>query len=178
MSNKIELRRSLLASRSALAAEFRLRCDIAISRHIRYWLQENPVRILGVYWPIRAEPDLRALYADLSCEGVALALPVVLDKDAPLAFAEWAPGDVLTADAYGVPTPVTRRLLQPEGILIPCVGFNADNFRLGYGGGFYDRTLVATPRPRAIGVAYSSARASFSAGPHDIALDIIITDQG
>jgi 5-formyltetrahydrofolate cyclo-ligase len=178
MLNKTELRRSLLEARSALAADLRARCDAAIAGWVHEWLKKNPIRTLGVFWPIRSEPDLRALYADLSRDGVELALPVVLDKNAPLGFAEWAPGDALVVDAYGVPAPTERKLIQPEGLLIPCVGFNADNIRLGYGGGFYDRTLAAAPRPIAIGIAYASARASFSAGPHDVALDIIITDQG
>lgn len=119
---------------------------------------------------------MRELYATLSREGVKLALPVVLGKQRPLGFASWAPGDALVDDAYGVPTPVERDWMYPEALLIPCVGFNADNIRLGYGGGLYDRTLATKPRPLAIGIAYASARASFSAGPHDVALDIIITD--
>jgi 5-formyltetrahydrofolate cyclo-ligase len=176
MLNKTELRRSLLEARSALAADLRAHCDIAITDRLHRWLKDNPIQVLGVYWPIRSEPDLRALYADLSREGITLALPVVVDKEAPLGFAEWTPGDALTVDAYGVPTPVKHKLIQPEGLLIPCVGFNADNIRLGYGAGFYDRTLAAAPRPFAIGIAYASARTSFNADPHDVALDVIITD--
>lgn len=176
MLNKTELRRALLEARGALDADLRARCDVAISGQVREWLKKNPIRILGVYWPIRSEPDLRDLYVDLSRQGITLALPVVADKNAPLKFAEWAPGDALAVDAYGVPTPVRQKLIQPAGLLIPCVGFNADNIRLGYGGGFYDRTLVTIPRPLAIGIAYASARAAFSAGPHDVALDVIITD--
>ena len=116
------------------------------------------------------------MYADLAQEGVKLALPVVMGKGAPLGFAGWTPGDALVCDAHGVPTPVKKNLIRPEALLIPCVGFNADNIRLGYGGGFYDRTLAVKPRPLAIGVAYASARTSFNADPHDIALDIVITE--
>ena len=176
MYNKSDLRRSLLASRRAIASDMRKSCDIAIAERVRAWLQENPVQSLGVYWPIRFEPDLRGLYADLSRGGMQLALPVVLGKEAPLGFASWTPGDPLAEDAHGVPSPVERNWIHPDGLLIPCVGFNADNIRLGYGGGLYDRTLAANPRPLAVGIAYSSARASFSAGPHDVALDVIITD--
>ena len=176
MLNKTELRRSLLEARGALEADLRVCCDVAISGRVRAWLKKNPIRSLGVYWPIRSEPDLRDLYTDLSQQGVTLALPVVTGKNAPLAFAEWTPGAVLAVDAYGVPTPVKQKPIQPAALLIPCVGFNADNIRLGYGGGFYDRTLATIPRPLAIGIAYASARASFSAGPHDVALDIILTD--
>jgi 5-formyltetrahydrofolate cyclo-ligase len=176
MLDKSELRRSLLKARSEIAADVRARCDIAIADHVHSWLKENPMRILGVYWPIRSEPDLLGLYTALSEEGVTLALPMVVEKNAPLNFAEWVPGDSLGADAYGVPTPVKCNPVKPEGLLIPCVGFNAHNVRLGYGGGFYDRTLAVVPRPRAIGIAYASARVAFDADPHDIALDIVITD--
>lgn len=176
MLNKADLRRSLLTARDAIAFDVRMCCDIAIIENVRAWLQDNPVKSLGVYWPIRSEPDLRALYIDLAQRGVKLGLPVVMKKDAPLVFAVWKPGDALASDAHGVPVPVERKLMHPEALLIPCVGFNADNIRLGYGGGFYDRTLAVKPRPLAIGVAYASSRASFSAGPHDIALNIIITD--
>lgn len=176
MLNKTDLRRSLLTARDAVAREVRTCCDIAITEHVRAWLRGNPVKTLGVYWPIRSEPDLRTLYDDLARQGIKLGLPVVVKKNAPLAFADWKPGDALASDAHGVPVPVERKLMQPEALLIPCVGFNGDNIRLGYGGGFYDRTLAAKPRPLAVGVAYASSRASFSAGPHDIPLDVIITD--
>lgn len=176
MLDKSELRRSLLQARSELAADVRVRCDIAIAERVQSWLKENPMRVLGVYWPIRSEPDLLGLYAALSKDGVRLALPVVVERNAPLDFGEWVPGDALAEDAYGVPTPVKRRSVTPDGLLIPCVGFNAHNVRLGYGGGFYDRTLAVTSRPRAIGIAYASARVAFEADPHDVALDIVITD--
>lgn len=176
MLNKTDLRRSLLTARDAIALDVRMCCDIAITERVHAWLQDNPVKSLGVYWPIRSEPDLRTLYDDLTQKGIKLGLPVVMKKDAPLAFALWKPGDALASDAHGVPVPVERNLMHPEALLIPCVGFNTDNIRLGYGGGFYDRTLATEQRPLAIGVAYASSRASFTAGPHDIALDVIITD--
>jgi 5-formyltetrahydrofolate cyclo-ligase len=176
MLNKTDLRRSLLAVRQAMTPEQRANYDAAIAAQLRLWLKANPLRILGVYWPIRSEPDLRTLYADLSREGMQLALPVVVGKDAPLAFAAWTPGDPLERDAHGVPTPVKRDFVSPEGLLIPCVGINADNNRLGYGGGFYDRTLATKPGPLAIGIAYACSRAAFSADPHDVALDMVITD--
>ena len=174
--DKTELRRSLLGARTALAVDLRARCDFEISKRLREWLKQNPIPTLGVYWPIRSEPDLRALYSELAEDGIKLALPIVLGRNAPLGFAEWAPGDAVASDAYGVPIPVNQTLIQPQGLLVPCVGFNAENIRLGYGGGFYDRTLAKVPRPIAIGIAYASARASFPADPHDVPLDIIITD--
>jgi len=104
-------------------------------------------------------------------------LPVVVNKEAPLEFFPWRPGEALVKDAMGVPVPShTKNALQPHGLLIPCVGFNPDRIRLGYGGGWYDRTLALAPRPLAIGIGYACALASFDAAPHDIALDRIITE--
>lgn len=159
-----------------MAPDLRAHCDSEIASRLHCWLKENPLGILGVYWPVKSEPDLRSLYADLLQHGMTLALPVVRSKDAPLVFAAWTPGDALVSDAFGVPIPAVQRHVRPDALLIPCVGFNADNMRLGYGGGFYDRTLAMKPRPYAIGIAYAASRADFTVDPHDIALDMIITD--
>ncbi|MES2535265.1 MAG: 5-formyltetrahydrofolate cyclo-ligase [Pseudomonadota bacterium] len=177
MSKKASLRRALIAARQAVSADVRAEWDADIAGRVHAWWLANPVRILGVYWPIQDEPDLRSMYAELSRKGVALALPVVTDKDAPLEFAAWSPGDALIKDAHGVPVPAeTRIFMRPEALLVPCVGFNAQRFRLGYGAGYYDRTLAALPRPLTVGIAYTCALAAFDAAPHDIALDTIITE--
>jgi 5-formyltetrahydrofolate cyclo-ligase len=177
MSDKTMLRESLLAARNAIADEIRSRWDAAIGAQVLAWWQTDPVPSLGVYWPIRGEPDLRAAYADLASCGVQLALPVVVGNDAPLQFAAWTPGDLLVKDALGVPIPATAIMVtQPQALLIPCVGFNAQRIRLGYGGGFYDRTLAVPPRPLAIGIGYGCALAAFDGAAHDVALDMIITE--
>lgn len=134
---------------------------------------------MGVYWPIRGEPDLRDAYAALSAQGIALALPVTVEKNAPLRFAAWKPGDVTARDAMGIAIPeAAAPFVEPDVLLIPCVGFNSTRVRLGYGGGFYDRTLAKVPRPRTVGVAYALGLAQFEAEPHDIALDAILTEAG
>ena len=130
---------------------------------------------------MRGEPDLRDVYAELAAQGVQLVLPLVVARDAPLQFAAWAPGEPLETDAMGVSIPAQisaqgRTMLDPEALLIPCVGFNAVRVRLGYGGGYYDRTLAVTPRPFAIGIAYANGLARFDAAAHDVALDLIITE--
>jgi 5,10-methenyltetrahydrofolate synthetase len=176
LQEKTALRRALLANRQAIAAEVRNRWDAAISRRVLAWWDANPVRVLGIYWPIRGEPDLRTVYAELAMRGAQLALPTILAKDAPLGFLAWQPGDAMVEDAFGVAIPATRDELRPDALLIPCVGFNDRCIRLGYGGGFYDRTLAVTPRARAVGVGYACGFAAFDAAPHDIALDAIITE--
>lgn len=175
---KPALRRALLEERNAAPAELRRQWDSAIRLRFAEWQKRHPLVALGVYWPMRGEPDLRDLYAELSGRGVALALPVTAVKNAPLRFAAWEPGDALVEDAMGVSVPAkSETLLRPEALLIPCVGFNAANVRLGYGGGFYDRTLALSPRPVSIGIAYECARVEFVSEPHDIPLDWIITER-
>jgi len=175
--NKTLLRRRLLADRQAIAPEVRRAWDKAIGARVIAWWRANPAQTIGVYWPIREEPDLRGVYEELTTRGVQLALPMVVEREAPLRFAAWTPGDPLVADAFGVSVPRTVSELHPDVLLVPCVGFNADNFRLGYGGGFYDRTLAGTPRPLAVGIAYRCGLAAFAGDPHDIALDDVITEQ-
>lgn len=181
MRDKAELRRALLAARSAIATDARRQYDAAIGAHVLAWWRTHPVQTLGIFWPMRGEPDLRDVYAKLAAQGLQLALPLVVARDAPLQFAAWAPGEPLEVDAMGVSIPALipaqNRIMQnPEALLIPCVGFNAARVRLGYGGGYYDRTLAVAPRPFAIGIAYANGLASFNAAAHDVALDLIITE--
>lgn len=174
--DKAALRRTLLALRNAMPPQEKEEADAAIAAGVRHWLSDKSVAILGVYWPLRGEPDLRPLYEELRAQGIRLALPVVVQSGAPLLYAAWMPGDALEKDAGGVPAPVSREAVDPDCLLVPCVGFTAGNLRLGYGGGFYDRTLAARPGVRAAGIAYRRTASEFPAGPHDLALDAIITE--
>ncbi|CDG85630.1 5-formyltetrahydrofolate cyclo-ligase [Janthinobacterium agaricidamnosum NBRC 102515 = DSM 9628] len=176
---KTLLRKSLLNMRRALADDVRAGWDSHISDHVSAWCRQHAIRALGVYWPLHGEPDLHGLYALLAARGVTLYLPVVLEKHAPLAFSEWTPGVAMVKDGMGVAVPQDLRLQAcPPAILVPCLGFNAQRLRLGYGGGFYDRTLARRPRPRTLGVAYACLAAAFTGGVHDIALDDIVTEGG
>ncbi|MBS1187929.1 MAG: 5-formyltetrahydrofolate cyclo-ligase [Burkholderiaceae bacterium] len=177
MTEKGALRRMLLAARRAMVEPQRGAANTALAKNVEARLRAHAVRHLGVFWPIQGEPDLRPLYALLAQAGIALALPVVIGKDQPLAFSVWQPGDEMVTDAFGVPTPANPRFVPlPPALLIPCVGFTAEHFRLGYGGGFYDRTLAREPCPLTIGIAYACQQAAFAIGPHDIALDEIVTE--
>src|SRR6476661_2160330 len=145
MMDKTTLRRALLADRQAIAPEVRQQWNAAICERILVWWERHRPAVLGVYLPIRGEPDLSVAYAGLLARGAHLALPAVDAREAPLRFFAWTPGDALTRDALGMPIPAGAVKVQPDALLIPCVGFNAGNVRLGYGGGFYDRTLACTP---------------------------------
>jgi 5,10-methenyltetrahydrofolate synthetase len=176
--DKSDLRQRLIAERLALAPEQRAQWAAAIGKRLSAWLKTHAPRSLGVYWPIRAEPDLRGFYDEWTRQGVQLALPVVIDKNAPLKFFAWAPGEALMKDGMGVMAPASRKNeVMPAAVLLPCLGFTPQRYRLGYGAGYYDRTLAALPRPHAIGVAYSCACVAFRVAAHDVALDTIFTEQ-
>ena len=104
-------------------------------------------------------------------------LPVVVGRDAPLEFHAWQPGDALVADAHGVLAPVERGVVvRPELLVVPCVGFNARGYRLGYGGGYYARTLAAGQPPRTVGIAYAMCEAVFAVGAHDVRMGAVVTE--
>ncbi|MYM40603.1 5-formyltetrahydrofolate cyclo-ligase [Duganella qianjiadongensis] len=175
---KALLRKQLRLRRRAVAAASKAQWDQAIGERLLAWWQAMQPASLGVYWPLKDEPDLHAAYAALAARGARLLLPVVLEKDAPLAFAQWEIGEAMVQDAMGVAVPQDLRLQAdyPAALLVPCLGFNEGNYRMGYGGGYYDRTLARTPRPQTLGIAYQCLRAEFAADSHDVALDHIITE--
>ena len=171
------MRKALLAARRALPDATRAGWDAAIAQRLLDWCAHENVKELGVYWPLHGEPDLHGAYAQLAARGVQLSLPVVLEKHVPLAFSAWTPGEPMVKDGMGVAVPARLRLRPaPATLLVPCLGFNEQRYRLGYGGGYYDRTLAATPRPRTVGIAYACLAASFPNGEYDIALDHIVTE--
>ncbi|MFC0251042.1 5-formyltetrahydrofolate cyclo-ligase [Massilia consociata] len=171
------LRRTLKERRRAIEPAVKQAWDDRIGARVRDWVRAHPVASLGVYWPLAGEPDLHPAYAELAEAGVRLALPVVLARDAALGFAEWIPGEPTVADSMGVAVPADLRMVaRPDVLLIPCLGFDARGYRLGYGGGFYDRTLAQEPRPTTLGIAYACQQVAFAIGEYDIPLDRIITE--
>jgi 5,10-methenyltetrahydrofolate synthetase len=175
---KAALRKALRTTRGALDPAIKVQWDAQIGAQVVAWWRLRQMDTIGVYWPLAGEPDLRAAYAELAKAGVRLALPVVMERNAPLAFTEWKLDEPMLADEMGVAVPATLRFVErPPALLIPCLGFNADGYRLGYGGGYYDRTLELTPRPLTLGIAYSNQEAQFGHGPHDVPLDVIVTER-
>ena len=137
-------------------------------------------RVAAFCWPIKHEPDVRPLLASWRSANVRAALPVVVAESEALRFREWSPDSRLEADRYGIPTPSTGEWLTPDLILLPLNGFDGAGYRLGYGGGYFDRTLAAlVPRPLAVGVGFEINRvASIRPEAHDQRLDWIITENG
>nr|GEU28354.1 hypothetical protein [Tanacetum cinerariifolium] len=166
---KADLRQQLLTARRAIDAATRAQWDGAIARQVVAWWQANRPATLGVYWPLQGEPDLSAAYAQLERLGARLLLPVVVARDAALEFSDWRVGEAMVKDAMGVAVPADLRLrAYPAALLVPCLGFNAGGYRLGYGGGFYDRTLARAPRPHTVGIAYARLQVAFAADLHDL----------
>jgi 5,10-methenyltetrahydrofolate synthetase len=179
MNEKQRLRKALLAARKAMPPEEKAWRDAAIGKHFLAWLERNPAASIGVYWPHAGEPDLTPIYPGLTARGIELALPVVVERDAPLAFYAWRAGEELVKDAHGVMAPAARiKPVQPALLLLPCLGFTTMRFRLGYGGGYYDRTLAAARETRTVGIAYATGKTDFEVDRHDIALNKIITELG
>jgi 5-formyltetrahydrofolate cyclo-ligase len=174
---KTALRKALRAARGALDPAIKVQWDAHIGAQVLAWWRMRQVGTVGVYWPLAGEPDLRAAYGELAKAGVQLALPVVMERAAPLAFVEWTPGEPMIPDEMGVQVPADLRFIaRPPALLVPCLGFNQENYRLGYGGGYYDRTLAPVPRPHTLGIAYSTQLAVFSHAVHDVPLDVLVTE--
>lgn len=174
---KSALRKQLLAARRALDADTRAQWDRALCGQVLAWQRQSKAQVLGVYWPLSGEPDLNAAYAELARRGVRLLLPVVVSRDAALEFAHWQMGEAMVKDKMGVAVPADLRMESyPPALLVPCLGFNRHGYRLGYGGGFYDRTLAREPRPATVGIAYSCLQADFPDDAHDVALDTVLTE--
>jgi 5,10-methenyltetrahydrofolate synthetase len=175
---KAALRKALKTARRGLDPAIKVQWDAHIGAQVVTWWRLRQMDTVGVYWPLAGEPDLRAAYAELALAGVRLALPVVMERDAPLAFTEWQLDEPMLVDEMGVAVPATLRFVErPPALLIPCLGFNAEGYRLGYGGGYYDRTLELVPRPLTLGIAYSNQEAQFGHAEHDVPLDVIVTER-
>jgi 5,10-methenyltetrahydrofolate synthetase len=178
--DKALLRRQLQAERQALLDRHQRAAHL--QEVLRVWLIQRPEMAIGAYWPIKGEFDaLPALYRWSEAEpGRRIGLPVVDRATKHLRFHVWYPGCPMEDDAYGIPKPKDTERFEPSLLLVPCVGFGPRGVRLGYGGGFYDRTLAAlAPRPFTVGVGYSHGFIPWLlAEPHDVPLDAILTEEG
>jgi 5-formyltetrahydrofolate cyclo-ligase len=173
-------RQRLLALRTGVPPAERQRWGQQIERSLRSLLEERPGIILGVYWPFQAEFDPRPMIDWVIAQGSAVALPAVIDKKGPLEYRAWRPGEPLADGVWNIPVPQQRNLVIPQAVLAPLVGFDGACYRLGYGGGYFDRTLAAlSPRPQAIGVGFELSQIeTIFPQPFDIPMDIIVSEAG
>lgn len=173
-------RARLIALREAIAAATLESWRRAIDAHLERGFPGLAGAVLAFCWPIRNEYDARHLARRLREAGAVTALPVVVAPKAPLVFREWRPGVALAAGPLGIPYPVGSREIEPQAVLLPMNGWDAQGYRLGYGGGFFDRTLAAVAKkPLVIGVTYEQARiATIHPQPWDIPVDYLVTERG
>ena len=182
IDDKRTLRSAMLAWRSGLEeAERRTAADGLLATLRR----ERPIAhaaVVSGFWPIKEEIDIRPLMVDLLNQGCQLALPVVQGKGLPLLFRAWRPGDALEAGVFGTLQPSVRReVVEPDALIVPLLACDEDGWRLGYGGGFYDRTLAGLRTKKtvtAVGVGFNDQLVpEVPHGPSDQRLDWLLTDK-
>ena len=173
-------RERLIAQRLALPAEYRAAQTSAIGNDLDRLIPQASARIISVYWPIRAEPDLRPWMRGTWEQGTRIALPVAVARGQGLVFREWRPDVPMARGLWKIPYPADGLEVVPTVVLAPVVGFDAACYRLGYGGGFFDRTLaVMKSQPLVIGLGYPEASiATIFPQSHDVPMDWIVTGDG
>jgi 5-formyltetrahydrofolate cyclo-ligase len=183
---KKALRKGLLEQRLAMPDRLQ-RADL-LQRVMRIWLVGRPDVVIGAYWPIKGEFDpLPALHrwkedGELidQPQPRRIGLPVVNREHKTMTFHAWYPGCPMEEDAYGIPKPKDTELIVPTLLFVPCVGYGPGGYRLGYGGGFYDRMLASLdPKPFTVGLGYGPGFVDdLEPEPHDVPLDAILNDHG
>lgn len=148
--------RARLVAARALPSEERERATTALADGLARIVTPEVGVNIAVFWPIRGEPDLRPWMERAHASGAQVLLPVVVEVHEPVEFQVWSPGCRMTRGFWNIPVPAEGETAVPEIVIAPLVGFDEDLYRLGNGGGYYDRTLVRLqPRPRIIGVGFS-----------------------
>lgn len=175
------LRGEMIARRQAVPEDRLHAWRTAMDRHLEHGFPGLASGILAFCWPIRNEYDARHLLRRLRERGATAALPVVVAPQAPLIFREWHPGVELALGKLDIPYPTTGAELVPDTVLLPMNGFDRQGYRLGYGGGFFDRTLQSLDmrKPQVIGVSYELAAIdTIHPQSWDIPMDYVVTERG
>jgi 5-formyltetrahydrofolate cyclo-ligase len=177
---RTRLRAELIARRLAANPEYRAKWHDAIDAHLERLLTDVAGKIVAFCWPYQAEYDARTQILRALARGARAALPVVVAPRQAMIFREWTPQTEMKPAVYGIPVPVDSIQVIPDVVLLALAGFDDAGYRLGYGGGFFDRTLAAlAPQPMTIGVGFELARVpTIYPQPHDIPLDYIVTELG
>ncbi|SFQ04179.1 5-formyltetrahydrofolate cyclo-ligase [Tranquillimonas alkanivorans] len=172
-------RARLLQARTRPVAEARKAADV-LEDALAGLVAPAPGQRIAVYWPIRGEPDLRGWMREAHEAGARVLLPVVVRKDAPLAFRRWTPGCRMERGLWNIPVPAEGESEHPDTVIAPLVGVDEALFRLGNGGGYYDRTLVRLePRPHVIGVGFAECRLrTIFPMPWDVPMNVVILSDG
>jgi 5-formyltetrahydrofolate cyclo-ligase len=180
LSRRKAERAALIARRLAAPAAEHAQWSARIESQLRAGFGLLEGTIVGFCWPYQGEFDVRAFVRDLRRRGARAALPVVVAKGEPLEFREWWPGVAMINGVYELPVPDGTAVVRPDALLIPAVGIGPAGDRLGYGGGYFDRTLAGfEPRPIAVGLAFELSRMARSEPQaHDVLMDFVVTEAG
>lgn len=171
-------RKELIERRASLSREERMRCNARITELLEQGFPMLAGSVIGFCWPYKGEFDARFAIRYWRTRGATAVLPEVVAKGAPLTFRKWWPGAPMAPGVYGIPAPSGTEILLPDAAVVPMNGFDNDGYRIGYGGGYFDRTLAAlAPRPLAIGVSYELLRLpTIFPQPHDVPMDFVVTE--
>lgn len=178
---KVALRALAHKQRATFLHGYRDDAAKAAAEHFFAGVALRPGDVIAAYWPIRDELDCRLVLTRLMDEGQPVCLPVVLGQDQPLQLRLWEQGAALYPSGFGTLAPDENApLAEPDIVLMPLLGFDQQGTRLGYGGGYYDRTLAAMGRlPRLVGFAFSAQELNhIPREMHDVPLDAVVTEQG
>jgi 5,10-methenyltetrahydrofolate synthetase len=173
-------RERLVAARLAVDATTLEQWRIRIDTHLEHAFPGLANSVVALCWPIKNEYDARHLARKLRARGARTVLPAVVAPKSPLVFREWHPGVKLVAAGLNIPQPVDSPELEPDAVLLPMNGWDARGHRLGYGAGFFDRTLARLKRhPVVIGVSFEIARLeTIYPQPWDMPVDFVVTERG
>ncbi len=164
-----------MARRTGLDAEA---CGRGLADHVLRQCLPALGAVVAGFWPVGNEIDVRPLLHALHRRGIAVALPVTPGRGQALAFRRWQPGDALIPERFGTMRP-TGPVMLPDALLIPLLAFDAAGWRLGYGGGFYDRTLAELPGRFRLGCGFAAQQVdAVPVGRYDIRLDAVATENG
>ena len=184
MDNLLEWRKNkrkqLIASRETIPDAVHQQWSRAISDSLMQGFTQLKKMTIGIYWPFRGEYDPRFIAQHFMHLGATLALPEVIGKDEPLCFRLWTPDMPMRNGAYGIPIPIETNTVRIDAVIIPMVGFDQHGYRLGYGSGYFDRTLATyETRPLTIGIAFEMQRLDdIYPQSHDIAMHYVVTETG
>lgn len=185
---KRDLRAAMIAKRAAIGEGARAEASDAL---VRIWRRERPVPVreatgvaptISAFWPMAEEIDIRPLLRALHEDGHPLCLPRTPKRGEPLTFHAWRPGEALERGPLGTSQPAAvAPVTEPDALIVPLLAVDSAGFRLGYGGGYYDRTLTRLRSRRAvtaIGVCFDAQRVErVPTGPHDARLDFLLTER-
>jgi 5,10-methenyltetrahydrofolate synthetase len=174
-----QTRDSLISGRMALTVKARQEKGERVKQKLLASVDLKQYSTLGVYWPMRGEIDVRDIARQHIEAGGTIGLPVVVEKSAPVEFWKWRPGMGMRRGIWNIPVPMTREVVIPDALIVPLVGFDHERYRLGYGGGYYDRTIAALGRrPFCAGIGFGEAELpTIYPQPHDIPMHLIVTDR-